>query len=104
MLNEEMIEKYRKNIENLFKQTQYDRLEKLDEDIKSILDNAFKDNKISEDEYDILNEFLEVQLRREQKSSFMHTYKIENLSSTFTNIEQEMKQKKSNMIKEGEER
>ena len=34
----------------------------------------------------------------------MHTYKIENLSSTFTNIEQEMKQKKSNMIKEGEER
>ena len=65
MLNKDMIEKYRKNIEILFKQTQYDRIETLEEKLKKMLDEGYKDHKISEDEFDILNEFLEEQLRQE---------------------------------------
>ena len=77
MLNKDMIEKYRKNIEILFKQTQYDRIETLEEKLKKMLDEGYKDHKISEDEFDILNEFLEEQLRQELNSSLLNSYEID---------------------------
>jgi len=94
MLNNEMIEKYRKNIEILFKQTQYDRIEVLEEKLKKILDEGLKEKKISEDEWDILNDFLEGQLRQELNSSLLNSYEIDK--NHFI--------KDANVGKEGDER
>lgn len=92
MLNNEMIENYRKNIEILFKQTQYDRIEALEEKLKNMLDEGFKEKKISEDEFDILNAFLEEQLRKELNYSLLNSYQIDkNNFCKYDNVDIEEK-------------
>lgn len=59
---EEKIEKYKKSIENFLKSRNFDLVEKARDELEKLLDLDFKNHKINEVEYDILNNYLETSL------------------------------------------
>lgn len=58
-INSNVVGKYKKVIDRMIKIKKYDFEEKIRDIIEKFLDNDLKNSKLSEEEYDILNEYLE---------------------------------------------
>jgi len=84
MINNSKIEKYKKAIEDLYKMMSFNKKEDFDINVNNMLDNDLKINKISEEEYNLLKDFLESFLKNLPKkdinSSMLNKYKVEELS------------------------
>lgn len=61
-INPRIIEKYKKDITNVMKSKKFDLKEKVEDNLQKLLDMDFRNHKITEKEYDILNDFLQEQL------------------------------------------
>ena len=83
------LEEAKKHIENILKIQQYNMLERAKVSIQSIIDGNLKNNQITEEEYDILNEFLEEKILEMQNEKIE---KIEEIEEKQKNEENEKKE------------